>query len=224
VDGRIQPETGWTLLIYRVPSDPASKRVAIWRDVKRLGGLYLQQCVCILPRRPDVEKKLERITEKIPAMDGVFTLFDVPTLRPDDEDRIVAAFRDLREKEYAEIEEECSSKFMKEVEFEHFRENYTFEEAEEIGQDLEKIRRWFAQVQVRDWFAAPGRDRVTAWLDRCQLALSSFEETVYALHGSDDGDVPKLRTAAPAVSDESVIHVPNKSVRLGGQGEGKISS
>ena len=39
------------MLVYRIPSEPASKRVAIWRDLKRTGALYLQQCVCILPGR-----------------------------------------------------------------------------------------------------------------------------------------------------------------------------
>jgi hypothetical protein len=33
------------VLVYRIPSEPASKRVAIWRDLKRTGALYLQQCV-----------------------------------------------------------------------------------------------------------------------------------------------------------------------------------
>ena len=34
----------WLVLVYRIPSEPASKRVAIWRDLKRTGALYLQQC------------------------------------------------------------------------------------------------------------------------------------------------------------------------------------
>ena len=43
------PTIAWLLLVYRVPSEPASKRVTIWRDLKRLGALYLQQCVCLVP-------------------------------------------------------------------------------------------------------------------------------------------------------------------------------
>jgi hypothetical protein len=29
----------WLVLVYRIPTDPASKRVAIWRDLKRTGAL-----------------------------------------------------------------------------------------------------------------------------------------------------------------------------------------
>lgn len=177
----------WSLLVYRVPTEPASRRVAIWRDLKRLGALYLQQCVCILPRLDPVQEELGRIVAKIPALGGECTRFDIPTLPPADEGKIIASFRTLRDKEYAEIAEECETKFVKEIEFEHFRQNYTFEEAEEIGQDLEKIRRWFARVVERDWFAADGRGAVEAWIERCQVLLDAFEQEVYRRRGDDAG-------------------------------------
>ena len=176
----------WLVLVYRVPSEPASRRVAIWRELKRLGALYLQQCVCILPDVPKIAAELERIGAKIEAMAGEHTVFDVPRLRPEAETRIVAAFRALRDKEYAEIVEECETKFIKEIDFEHFRENYTFEEAEEIAQDLDKIRRWYASIRERDWFAAERSGEVEVWLERCQTLLAGFEEEVYRRTGSED--------------------------------------
>lgn len=175
----------WIVLVYRVPSEPASRRVAVWRDLKRLGALYLQQCVCILPRLESVADEVSRVTRKIDAMGGDFTLFQQPKLSPADEARIVEAFRALRDKEYAEIVEECETKFVKEVEFEHFRENYSFGEAEEIAQDLEKIRRWYEAVRVRDWFHADRAGEVATWLDRCADLLARFEEEVYRRVGSD---------------------------------------
>lgn len=179
-------EQEWILVVYRVPTEPASRRVTIWRDLKRLGALYLQQCVCILPRRDPVQEELSRIIAKIPTLGGEYTRFDIPQLPVADEDKIITAFRTLRDKEYAEIVEECETKFVKEIEFEHFRQNYTFEEAEEIGQDLEKIRRWYGRVIERDWFAAPGRAAVEEWIARCQELLNDFEQAVYRRNGDDD--------------------------------------
>jgi hypothetical protein len=176
----------WWVLVYRVPSEPASKRVAIWRDLKRMGALYLQQCVCILPQLEHVGAELERLQAKIAAMEGDAMRLEVPVLAPADEARIVGNFRTERSNEYAEIVEECQTKFVKEIEFERFRENYTFEEAEEIAQDLEKIRRWFDRVRERDWFAADRRGEVDAWLERCQELLSAFEEDVYQRQGSGE--------------------------------------
>jgi hypothetical protein len=169
----------WRLLIYRVPTEPASKRVAVWRDLKRLGALYLQQCVCIFPDVPSVTQQVDQVAAKIPALGGETFLLEVPHLQAHDEARIVEAFRLQRASEYAEIIEECETKFVKEIEFEHFRQNYTFEEAEEIEQDLEKIRRWFDRVRERDWFKAERRGEVDAWLARCQGMLAHFEEEVY---------------------------------------------
>ncbi len=189
-------EQGWVLLVYRVPTEPASKRVAVWRDLKRIGALYLQQCVCVLPDLPAVRDDLERVTTKIPEMEGEYTLFDVPRLADADAAKIIAAFRLLRDKEYAEIIEECETKFVKEIEFEHFRQNYTFEEAEEIGQDLEKIRRWYARIVERDWFGAARREDVAVWIEKCQELLNAFEQDVYR-HSSDDAP----DAAPPAIRD-----------------------
>jgi hypothetical protein len=182
------PEHAWLVLVYRVPTEPASKRVAVWRDLKRMGALYLQQCVCILPDLPAVRDDLARVTAKIPDVEGDYTLFEVPRLAEADAAKIVAAFQGLRDKEYAEIIEECETKFVKEIEFEHFRQNYTFEEAEEIGQDLEKIRRWYARIVERDWFGATRRDEVAIWIEKCQELLNAFEHDVYRRSSDDAPD------------------------------------
>jgi len=158
----------------------------IWRDLKRLDTLYLQQCVCILPRREPVHEEISRIIAKIPALGGEYTRFDIPQLPTDDEAKIIAAFRTLRDKEYAKIVEECETKFIKALAFEHSRQNYTSEAAEEIGQDLERIRRWYGRVIERGWFAAPSRAAVEEWIARCQELLNDFEQTVYRRNGDDD--------------------------------------
>jgi hypothetical protein len=194
----------WRVLIYRVPTEPASKRVAVWRDLRRLGALYLQQCACIFPDIPGVAEALNQVAAKIPALGGETFLLEVPHLEPDDEARIIAGFREQRKSEYAEIIEECQTKFVKEIEFERFRQNYTFEEAEEIEQDLEKIQRWFEQVKSRDWFDADGREDVEAWLERCRAMLADFEEEVYGRNGNgqpahepETAPAPSIRPIAP---------------------------
>jgi hypothetical protein len=193
----------WRVLIYRVPTEPASKRVAVWRDLKRLGALYLQQCACIFPDVPGLNSEVDEVAAKIPALGGETFLLQVPKLEPEDETRIIESFRAQRASEYAEIIEECETKFVKEIEFERFRENYTFEEAEEIEQDLEKIRRWFDRVLERDWFKADRRDEVEAWLARCQGLLAQFEEEVYRRTGSGgpptDSPVEQVDEATPRV-------------------------
>jgi DNA-binding transcriptional regulator PaaX len=168
----------WLLLIYRVPSQPSRLRVAVWRDLKRLGALYLQQAVCVLPDVSDVRSRLEEVRRRIDEMDGGKTIF----LELDS----VTDFRANSAKEYAEIVEECETKFFKEIEFERFRENYTFEEAEEIRQDLEKLRRWLAKIESRDWLGADGRAKAHEKVAECERLMDEFEADVYERANPDD--------------------------------------
>lgn len=170
----------WDLIIYRVPTDSSRARVAVWRDLKRMGGLYLQQCVCLFPARSELTPGLTKVRNRIDELGGSSTLLRVPHVDDAQQARFVDGFRDLAARDYAEIVEECDTKFVKEIEFERFRENYTYEEAEEIRHDLEKIRRWYKRVVARDWFDAPGRADVEDRISSCEQLLEAFEEDVYA--------------------------------------------
>lgn len=185
-------EAAWLLLIYHVPSEPSRVRVGVWRELKRLGGLYLQSACCILPNRPGFPDALAAVRARVTADGGTSTLLRLPA-QPDGVDaELVAAFRDLASKEYAEIIEECDTKFVREIEFERFRGNYTFEEAEEIRADLDKIRRWLDRVITRDFFTAPGRAEAEAWVAHCAQLLETFEADVYerTAGGRDDHSPP----------------------------------
>ncbi len=175
------------MLIYRTPSDSSRARVAVWRQLKRLGGLYVQQAVCVLPDRPHLRDELKRVRERIDELGGSSIFVTLTDLEDDARTQIVEGFRDQAAKEYAEIVEECETKFFKEIEFERYRSNYTFEEAEEIRQDLEKLRRWLAKAESRDWMGADGRDLAHSKVAECEQLLEQFEADVYDRTVRDPG-------------------------------------
>jgi len=176
----------WLLLIYRVPSESSRARVAVWRDLKRLGGLYVQQAVCVLPDRDDVRENLQRVRERIDELGGSDIFITLTDVEPEVRRTFVDGLREQSGKEYAEIVEECETKFFKEIEFERFRGNYTFEEAEEIRQDLEKLRRWLERVEARDWMDADGRDVARRRVAECESLLEAFEADVYDRNAAVD--------------------------------------
>lgn len=177
----------WLLLVYRLPTDSSRARVAVWRDLKRLGALYLQQAVCVLPAEPGVRERVEKMRARLRELGGDSTFLTLRDVDPETRDEFVAGFRSQSAKEYAEIVEECETKFFKEIEFERYRENFTFEEAEEIRQDLEKLKSWMAKVQTRDWMGADGREQAAAMIDRCEELLEDFEADVYQRLNAGDG-------------------------------------
>ncbi len=180
------PDRQWLLLAYKVPSEPSSNRISIWRELKRLGAYYPQQAVCLLPGRTDIKDQVEVIRGRITEMGGTHTYLEIPYVPDEQHEGLIEAFLALAAKEYAEIIEECESKFKKEIEFERFRENYTFEEAEEIRQDLDKIERWLDAVTARDWFNSPSRTSAKEKVEECAALLEAFEADVYTHTGGAD--------------------------------------
>jgi hypothetical protein len=179
------PAPRWQLLIYRLPSNPSRARVAIWRELRRLGALPLQQAVSAVPELGDLPDALDGIVERIERDGGTVYRYALADLTTAQQARLVDEWNALRGQEFAEIVEECETKFTREVEFEIFRANLTAGEAEEIEADLDKIRGWFARVAARDWFDAPNRAAAETAIAACETLLDDFVQRVYMAEMAD---------------------------------------
>jgi len=198
----------WQLFIYRLPGKPSRGRVAVWRELRRLGALPLQQGVVAVPELGDLAARIDAVAERVEREDGSAYRFRLSELDADERQRLRDEWTALRSQEYAEIVEECETKFAREVEFEIFRDNLTAGEAEEIEADLEKLRAWLARVVARDWFGAANRSRAEAAIARCEAMLEDFLERVYEAESRDGpslqppAELPWGTTARP---DDGVI-------------------
>ncbi len=173
------PTNAWRLLVYRLPPQPSSTRVAVWREIRRLGAVSLQQSCIVVPEVDGVIERLDAIVARIHASGGTEHQFTLRDLDPAADARLRGEWNALRAQEYAEIVEECETKFRREVEFEIFRDNLTAAEAEELEADLDKIRSWFGRVRARDWFEAPGRPEAESAIVECERLLDDFTERVF---------------------------------------------
>src|SRR4029077_2611939 len=81
-----------------------------------------------------------------------------------------------------------------EIEFETFRRNFTYEEAEEIRAEFEKICAWYDRVVKRDWFGAPNQAKAKEWLDRCETMLEEFEAKVFERQEKAGREAPESPT------------------------------
>lgn len=184
----------WVLFLYRLPSEPSRARVAVWRELRRLGALPLSQGVVAVPDTSRYTSTLDQVGERITRENGSFYRFRLTDLDGEQGQRLESEWNALREHEYAEIVGECETKFLKEIEFEIFRDNLTASEAEEIEADLDKLQRWFQRVDERDEFGAKGRTKAERAIATCAKALEDFVERVYqaeAHRGSAILDAPR---------------------------------
>ncbi|EFH82095.1 Chromate resistance protein ChrB [Ktedonobacter racemifer] len=190
----------YILLIYQVPSQPSAARVGIWRELKRTGALYLQQSVCILPHTEPLLTTLEKVCERIAELGGSYHLFPLHDLPEEEEQKIIDGFLAQSNLQYDEIIENCQVNFTKEIEFETFRQNFTYAEAEEIRQELDKIRRWYERTVERDWFGAARRDESLQSIEQCEKLLEEFEEKVFLKQEADESH------GVPPVEEKKRLH------------------
>jgi hypothetical protein len=180
--------TKFLLLVYRMRAKPTAGRVAVWRNLRKIGAVYLQDSVCALPSTPALRRELEGVLERIASSGGHYYLLPLTSLPEDERQKLVDLFIEQASKHFGEIVENCEVNFVKEIEFERFRENFTYEEAEEIRMEFEKIVGWFERVKERAWFGAPNEEEARDWLKRCEVLLEEFEATVFERQGGPETD------------------------------------
>jgi hypothetical protein len=169
----------WLLLIYKVPQDPTRFRTYLWRQMRMLGALSLQQMVCLLPKTPELEGQFQRLAYKIEEFGGEANLLTFTSPSKEWEDRIILDFNAILNEEYGEVAEN-EERFQDEIRRETRKQKFTFTELEDMEADREKIMREVAKVQARDFFGAPGRREAEARMAESAKLLEEFSRKVYA--------------------------------------------
>jgi hypothetical protein len=168
---------GWLLLIYRVPPEPTRLRSTVWRRIKSLGAIYLQNSVAALPVSTANERAFRKLRREITDMAGTAMLMSCSVLAGEAEVR--AAFQAARNDEYEEIVDKCQD-FLAGVQKEYDANHFTYAELEENEVDLVKLKSWFAKIIDRDAFGASGRGACETFLDKCEQSLEAYAARVYA--------------------------------------------
>jgi len=61
----------WLLLHYRLPAQPSALRVYIWRKLKRLSAILLNDAVWVLPDTPRTAEHFQWLAAEIQEMQGM---------------------------------------------------------------------------------------------------------------------------------------------------------
>lgn len=172
-------DMAWLLLIYKVPTEPAKKRIALWRKLKGLGVVYLQNGVCLLPKSEDHQRQFKILQNEIGEMGGESFLLDSTGFDPRQQELIVRRFNEDRDAEYREFLGRCAD-YLAEIERETDARNFSYAELQENDEDLKKLKSWLEKIGKLDFHGADLAPEAAQQLLLCEEKLDEFSQAVFA--------------------------------------------
>ena len=171
----------WLLLTYKVPPEPAKKRVALWRRLKGMGAVYLQNGVCLLPKTDDHTRRLKMVENEIAEMAGESVILETVALDRAQDDKVVARFKADRDEEYKEFLDKCKD-FEAEIAKETAANHFTYAELEENDVDLKKLQSWLEKIRKLDFYGATLANPALQALQACEALLDVYAQQVFEAH------------------------------------------
>ena len=171
----------WRVITYRLPAEPSRHRVAVWRELRRLGAVALQQGTWAVPDGEPFTAGLAQVIEAIKAAGGQPVVLAIAEEEAGTA-RLEELFTAQREAEWGEFLSDCG-KYEAELAGEIAKEKFTLAELDEEEQNLDRLRRWYRTIRVRDLFGAPSAPAAERRLKECDEALEDFAERVYQARG-----------------------------------------
>ncbi|MFI6169400.1 Chromate resistance protein ChrB [Nocardia sp. NPDC051052] len=169
----------WLVLVVRIPAEPSRHRVAVWRELRRVGALQIGQGVWVVPDVAVFADGVARVIELARRGEGDVLVLDAAGRAEGDADRLEGLFTAERGEEWAEFLTECS-RFDAEIDKEISTAKFTMAELEEEEHSLERLRRWHRDIKARDVFGAPAAADAAAQLEHCVGRLADYTERVFA--------------------------------------------
>jgi len=166
----MEKRTRWLILIYQLPREPSRHRVAVWRKLRDLGALYLQDGVAALPEDAVTREQLEWLQLRVREAGGEATLWEACPGTVAEEGELVRAFRSSREKAYRTIIAEA----------ERIRRKAEMGSVA-LSEQLGKLEREFRAERRRDYFRSPLRLEAAGALKAAREAIRDREVSAGAL-------------------------------------------
>ncbi|WP_028926336.1 Chromate resistance protein ChrB [Pseudonocardia acaciae] len=168
-------DDAWLVVSVSTAGAPASLRVRVWRKLRSLGALYLQQSACLLPARAEVVREVRRLVDRVHRQGGSARVLHMAFTDPSEERAVIAELNAARDAEYAEVLDRLPS-LRRELADERARGNLTYAEVEESEADLDRFRAWLAKIAARDYFTAPAGASARDALEQAAADLAAFEQ------------------------------------------------
>jgi hypothetical protein len=171
------------LVLVRLAGEPSRYRVAVWRELRRVGAVPVTQGAWLMPVTPlfvAAEQKVRELAER--GSGEVITVEVNDRENPAGMSALASAFAAARVAEWTEFADECA-KFDAEIAKEIHIEKFTLAELDEEEQSLDRLRRWYRELKLRDVQNLPEAATAEQRLKECTQTFDDYADQVYrAMH------------------------------------------
>ena len=161
----------WVLLSYRLPREPSTPRITVWRKLKRLGVAQLSDGLVALPADARTREQLEWIAEEILELGGKAGVWLARPGTVRQERELASAMAAARAEEYTAVLAEA-------------RQSASLGETRR-EQVVRRLRAELRRIGKRDYFPPAERDAARAGV--LDLARSGEQPAVVEAPGSLEG-------------------------------------
>jgi hypothetical protein len=141
--------TSWLLLLFSLPTNRNTERVAVWRRLKKMGAVQIKTSTYLLPDEPAQYEQFQWLAQQIRDYGGDSTLVRAQEIEGLSKEKVMAMFNDVRAKDYAELRKSLQG----------FIGRRKKMDTETTGAELERFTRQLREIHQIDFFdSARGHD------------------------------------------------------------------
>jgi hypothetical protein len=168
--------TRWVLLAYRLPREPSTPRIAVWRHLRRLGVAEIADGVVALPLDARTRERLDWLAEKVVENGGEATVWLAEPESAAQERALAAQMAATVAADYSRVIDEASAG--------------AHEPEPARRRTLARLRREVRRIGSRDYFPGPIAERARAAVETLGDSLAA--EFLFV---DDPAEVPADATA-----------------------------
>jgi hypothetical protein len=152
------PASSWLLLLFSLPTNRNTERVAVWRRLKKMGSVQIKTSTYLLPDEPAQYEQFQWLAQQIRDYGGDSTLVRAQEIEGLTKENVVAMFNDVRAKDYGQLRRTLQSFIARRKKM----------DAEEAVSELERLTRQFREIRAVDFFDSPRGHDVAMLLRRAE--------------------------------------------------------
>jgi hypothetical protein len=150
-------QSGWVLLAFRLPREPSTPRIALWRKLKRLGAAQLLDGLVALPLDSRNREQLEWLADDVTEAGGEGTIWIGGLASGEQERRLTARMRESVAADYRALIADA--------------EAARSQTSGQRRRSLARLRRELRRIRLRDYFPPEERELAQQALEDLAAAI-----------------------------------------------------